>query len=348
MAWLYVPGVGGSKWDSKEPLEMPTAPSVTSNGKPMPRASWQRVWKTGGWIRRLSGTTLPASTAAHGVARWISSLPDSPASRSAQPASDKGTETPATSGRTSAGLSTGRGRLSSFWRTSLPLFQLDNGTDDPRTWWSETSWSDWATALRKRSSVHRTLGHHTSENGCSSWGQAKEWPTPAARDYRSPNSQDSQARRGRDVETGQQLPNYVAHQWTTPMAQDSEQAGSEAYGRTLAKLSRQWPTPDAGVFNDGESVAGWDARREKVKQAVGSGSGMGERLTIEAKRFHLVREIDTPGQPSSPNAQSSPRLNPLFVEALMGWPEGWSSARLGCGCLATASCPHRPPRHSGI
>lgn len=43
-------------------------------GKPTPQPSSWRGWKTRPWIRLLSGTMLPPSTAAFGAARWTSSL----------------------------------------------------------------------------------------------------------------------------------------------------------------------------------------------------------------------------------------------------------------------------------
>jgi len=85
MAWLYVPGLAGS---SSEPSScIPSIePSVTSRGKPFAPRTWSAEWKKGSWIRLLSGLTCEPSTVAHGVARWISSLPERRASHLAQPA----------------------------------------------------------------------------------------------------------------------------------------------------------------------------------------------------------------------------------------------------------------------
>jgi hypothetical protein len=400
MAWLYVPAGEGLNLGCPSPSETPTAPSVSLNGKSTQPQSWSRAWKKGGYIRLLSGMTLRPSMADAGVAAWISSLRDSRVSPSAQPGSDRPTTIADTSGRTSGGLSTGRDRLSSFWKTSEPLFQLDSGTGDRRTWWSETSWSDWVTELRRRSSAHRMSGHHISESASSSW------PTIAARDYRTPN------RNGNQVD---QLPNFVdqwatpvtvtggpagqgpngtsrdrdlqreAAQWATPMAADSENAGGAYYGRTLASDTKAWPTPS--VLQQEESVESWTARRAREKAKGTNGNGFGEPLDMLAQRFHLDREIDTPGPPSLPSAPNlhrlwqapqafrdtgetlsewrdrnarkkaenenlgslqlslatqargdhrKMRLNPLFVEWLMGWPEHWSTARNGSDSSATA------------
>ena len=50
---------------------------------------WSRVWRTGGYIRLLSGVTLRPSEASRGVESWIASLRAIRASRTALPASAK-------------------------------------------------------------------------------------------------------------------------------------------------------------------------------------------------------------------------------------------------------------------
>ena len=436
MGWLYVPAGEGWNLGSPSPLAERIAPSVTSNGKFLLAPGWSRKWKKGGYIRLLSGTTLLPSTADAGVDAWISSLRDSPASPSAQPGSATPTPTTGTSGRMSGGLSSGRRRLSSFWRTSQPLFQLDNGTGDRPTWWSETSWSDWVTALRRRSSRHRMLAHRTSGNGSLSWAtptghprthtprdvdhgmqlanQVDVWASPRTSDTNGPGPHGDG---GTDLRT-------QAHQWPTPATTDGASAGRHSTttgvmhaGTSLTDATRQWPTPNvpnggrvmapediaakgatangkrqvgledmaklwptpaAIMPNEAETVDGWDARRAKVKAQSNAGNGMGEQLTIEARRFHLDPETPTLGPPSLPSAPNSHRLwdtprvgphgppgqgarhggqpkgmrlNPLFVEWLMGWPEGWSSvrsntARSDSGFSATASSPPKPPPRS--
>lgn len=51
--------------------------------------------------------------------------------------------------------------------------------------------------------------------------QAAQWPTPAARDYRSPNSAESRERRNKDKARGQQLMNFIADEMRAPHSQFS-------------------------------------------------------------------------------------------------------------------------------
>jgi hypothetical protein len=62
---------------------------VTLSGKAMQRPLWWRGWKTRPWLKRLFGTILNPSTAAHGVTEFISSLPVIPANLSAFPGTAK-------------------------------------------------------------------------------------------------------------------------------------------------------------------------------------------------------------------------------------------------------------------
>jgi hypothetical protein len=61
---------------------------------------------------------------------------------------------------------------------------------------------------------------------------AAQWPTPASRDFRTPNSQESQARRGHSG--GEQLPNFVEHHFLHPVH-------STLDGRPLSPTDRTLP-----------------------------------------------------------------------------------------------------------
>lgn len=134
--------------------------------------------------------------------------------------------------------------------------------------------------------------------------------------------------------------------------------------------SSSWPTPTASLTNDGESVESFRARQERLKEKHNNGNGAGTPLTIAAKAWPTPTVTDASGSayaysggdhtkivlklPGAAKAWNSPRdltetgqecpksatlrLNPLFVEWLMGFPEGWTA----CEPSGTPSAPHKP------
>lgn len=80
---------------------------------------------------------------------------------------------------------------------------------------------------QKRADQKATIGIAAA---AENWPGA--WPTPASRDFRTPNSQESQARRGHSG--GEQLPNFVEHHFLHPVH-------STLDGRTLSPTDRTLP-----------------------------------------------------------------------------------------------------------
>lgn len=116
--------------------------------------------------------------------------------------------------------------------------------------------------------------------------------------------------------------------WPTPTAADSKGSGSAGYpvtatrnaGTTLTDATvrlRDWPTPRA---TDG-SHGGPNARGSKGDLQLPSAAGL----------LHPTTEPDGSGSP--------PKLNPRFVESLMGFPLGWTDF----APLETPSSPLAPP-----
>jgi len=132
-----------------------------------------------------------------------------------------------------------------------------------------------------------------------------------------------------------------------------------------------WPTATACLAQDGENPETWLERRERVKLTAQNGNGMGMPLTIAAMLWqtpqtdsfrsrggdrkreigldrqskmasydlsHQARAMETPGS-GSPQRTRRPslRLNPVFVEWLMGFPRNWSLPSVGTDCDASAT-----------
>jgi len=245
-----------------------------------------RAWQMKPWMKRLSGLTLPPSTASRGVARWISSLPAHRASPTVSPGRERDSTTneAAQSSNTSPASSEKFSPNWSFWKTSGSGGQVDIFET------SESSYSDWVTeSLRRSRLLRETLAHRISASADS------VWPTATAQDSCGSRAGPEYGTKTRNA------------------------------GTTLTDAIRQWPTPNA---RDHKGILPLDAR----DRTMGTLDEAAERI------FSLPPQTTPPpGQPSSKSNQNAPRrLNPIFVEWLMGWPPHYTNAQTALDAQAMA------------
>lgn len=113
-----------------------------------------------------------------------------------------------------------------------------------------------------------------------------------------------------------------AEMWPTPRSQEPG-ATNIGYGRGLAELAegktQRWPTATSRDSKDGACA---DA---DVPTNALLGRLCEKGLLQASELFHRGQETSTHGEPSSPsNRGSRRRLNPAFVEWLMGFPDLWT------------------------
>ena len=294
MAWLYVPESEGLTSDSSE-LIQGIEQSVTSRGRRMQRRYWLNAWKKGGWIRLLSGMISPPSMAEDGVDRWILSLPDSPASRTRLREGRKGMLTSDTSGLSS---SESCARCDPPWcssktsQDSLPGFDL-----------SERNYQEWATSLRLDYSQRVKSGQATRGNGCSSWLT----PRNAMAKNENLGAATNRVQRG---EYRGNLEEDIAS-WATPTSRDHKDGDCrEANVEVNGLLGRQvLQTPKAGPPSSSDTP-----------------NSPRQWPTATVPNEHCVGRLDEWGgkNPWRGTKEGKKKLNPLFVEWLMGFPIGWT------------------------
>lgn len=86
----------------------------------------------------------------------------------------------------------------------------------------------------------------------------------------------------------------------------------------LGEIARHWPTPAAA-----------DGAKGGSNQSFGAG---GVPLVAQAATFPSSRPAETTSPDGPTTSPSSPMLNPVFAEALIGLPIGWTACeRLGTG-----------------
>ena len=106
----------------------------------------------------------------------------------------------------------------------------------------------------------------------------------------------------------------------------------------LGEVSASWPTPNASLMNDGEKPETFLARQKKLKDKSINGNGAGVPLTVACRQMPGLQDPKQTGAQSQ--STSGPRLNPNFVEWLMGFPEGWTV------CEPSATLSSRSKQHS--
>lgn len=265
--------------------------SVTWRGKLVLQPVWSRLWRRGGFIRLLSGLTLPRSTADHGAARWISSLPEIPAKQTAMLESDREQMTTGfLSTRSSASLIRS-GLFVSSERTS-------RGTSTGNLLHSSRHWKSWATALRQEYSVRNEPEILTGESGYSSWqtcraheageytydhgnhlkpcitltGQAQNWETPSVAVTAGTRKTRGGERSDELLLTGQA--ESVSGKWTTPSCSDSDRGGHITEGMSGTSLAQQVKTVWKGdnPAQNWSTPVGSDCKKGSTKQAYSSGT----------------------------------------------------------------------------
>jgi len=327
MAWLYLPGVEDSNSDSPLLSELITEQSPTLKGNVRPLRSWLRTWNAGGWIKHLSGMTLQPSQAmslAHSWIRSTLSQPDFPASPGAWQETEGEFLTKDGSGLTYSDWFARYDPEASSWKTSQASFMEELNT------FSET-WPRSGSMRNGQVFEHQTLvrpiagsaslswatpvGHdHKSEKstlGRSLGREAHQWQTPATFQGKTRNSD------GHDPEKLLLLPGQ-AENWASPVAADAAQGDIE-------NENTKYVTTGTGrlrkISNNGESGSLGLAREVKHWQTPSANEDAAG--TINGNMQHMLsHQVQVATGITSTN-DTGQRLNPLFVEWLMGWPEGW-------------------------
>lgn len=157
-------------------------------------------------------------------------------------------------------------------------------------------------------------------DGCSSGpGGGDRWPTPCAnepsrktrlktdRPGRDPSLPGNYHQLGRLVENGE-VGVEAKRRWPTPMAQDAKNA-------TLPPSQATWDSVPGAILREQEAEKNWPTPRAVDGSKKGPSGG---------KMASLGTVVRYP-EPSVPGSLHRDRLNPNWVEQLMGVPPGWTT-----------------------
>ena len=248
---------------------------------------------------------------------------DSLVSRSVQPGSAGARMMTVTSGR----------RCSELLKNFSPLGLLAKMLLESSTWHSTQCLLTWKTKATKQGRLYFQLAAstpRTSETGLQSW------PTPAARDCKGANSMGHLQREGKRNHADQ-LANAVK-MWPTPTSRSGtgpSQTETRQGGMDLQTAARLYPTPtqfDATCGDiKGKEYNGQTQHAMKLIQAakLHPTPTTGAGLCGGTGNYQQLKALEADGAISEEERRSMAagnggQLNPVWVEAMMGFPIGWT------------------------
>jgi hypothetical protein len=193
--------------------------------------------------------------------------------------------------------------------------------------------------------LERLKAKHGNGNGAGRnlGSEVQTWATPRASMVECGSDSGSAQRLAQGANPGLKDQGKA---WATPVAGDeraSASQGTVSLGRQVRRDVAGWPT----------ATVGDSASSGSAGYGTASGRSEGTTLTDAAvgPRGPLARTTPPAGESTSPPTRTprllSLALNPYFVEALMGFPLGWTlitaTASTDSGASATPSSLTAPP-----
>ena len=326
MSWLFSRALVEA---SSAVISSDGEPSAPLNATPTPQAYSSRDKTTAHWRRFPSGMTCAPLTADHGEAVLMSYLAGFPVRTLAPLAKEQASTAPdPVSGEKWRGSLAKYDRDSSSWRTLQ--CSLLAGLDE-----FSATWPRWGTMQNGECSGLATPVRLTSETG---YGSSERWPTPrkCSAMAATMTQESAWANRFPNLETvmGRRL-------WPTPrksIAMNQTMSENLA-GRRRGNLEEAvalkifWPTPDTCAGGTGPSQAARKSPRlqDVVKWATpcardGKEQTLSSALAVMHADLSKSRQLPRQMSAESPELHGG-RLNPMWVEWLMGWPLGWTDLR---------------------
>lgn len=278
--------------DSNEQSQI-CAQSLFVRSKPSQLRIWSAKWRRDSWTRHLSGRILRPSLGQRFATEWTSSLADTLARDLATQDCAKESKTRGTSGR----------GLQMAFDFSDPGSVSLKTSKDISAWGCPTSsktWQEWVIERRGAYSVRLKSAHRISASGCSSW------PTVTVNE--SKNSVGGSQVDRKSIPLGTMA---AMHGPAAPASSSTDGSHPES-----------WATPRAGKTTN-ENPETWAKRQAKGDVAT-------MPLTAQVKTWQTAT-VSTGAHRQKDGSmidkldrQVNGKLNPRWVETLMGLPVGWT------------------------
>jgi hypothetical protein len=271
--------------------------SLFVRSKHSPLRTWLQKWKRDSWSQHLYGRILKPSLGKAFETEWTSLLEVTHANHSPQQESEQERKTQDTSG-----LGSQMDLFSCDQDSSSSKMLKDTSALDCEK--SLATWKALVTKLRGEYSARVKSARLTSASGCSSWPtcQARDWKGPQGRAYAG---------------VSRDLPSMLEYHGPADPASPS----------TAGSRLESWATPRAGKTTD-ENPETWAKR-----QAAGDVATMPLTAQVKAWGTPTARDHKSGRGNEERNykeltpmveRQQVGKLNPRWVETLMGLPVGWT------------------------
>jgi hypothetical protein len=331
------------------------AQSLFVRSKPSQSQTWLRKWKRDSWTQHLSGRILRPSLGQRFATEWTSSLGATHASPSVQPGSEKVSKTRGIFGRLLQMVFDFSDPSSAFLKTSKDISRWGCPT-------SSKTWQEWVIERRGAYSARLNAERRTSESGCSSWpttaardhkgesgsgrqerkghpadtlsNAVAQWPSPVASEVRQ-GFQD----RSRGMKGSQESLTTVVIKHGPPAPASSSTDGSRP---GLSQEGRLWMTPKSGACGMTATTSGRPLERAtqlttqvhvvekqwatpRVHEHMEPPDQWKARNIKKKAENPKLGTLDKPlGTMVAEHQTTSGKLNPRWVETLMGLPVGWT------------------------
>ena len=358
------------------------AQSLFVRSKPSPSAIWLRKWKRDSWTQHLSGRILRPSLGQRFATEWTSSLGATHVSPSVQPGNAEARTTQGTCGPTSQ----------TAFDFSDPGAASLRTSKDISAWGCPTllkTWQEWVTERRGAYSARLNAERHTSENGYSSWPSPVASEVRQGFQDRSRGKKGSQEslttvvvkQHGPADPASSNTDGSRRESWATPRANKTEGYSSPEFRPTLHQQIQSWQT---ATVSTGAHRQKDGSMTDKLDQQVKNWAtpDVSDRRSDNCRQIGLSNQIKTWPTPASSGVTGGPtglaggagnreklakmlpdaearamgcgKLNPRWVETLMGLPVGWTMPscaspvtieRTNSDCSGMESCLQQPKQH---
>ena len=269
-------------------------------------------------MKLLSGRILKPSHSSSFVDTLLSCQPDSPVSRLVLLEDETQQKIQDIYTHISPKESPYASQITLFSKTSKESSAAKQPMENRYSNMSSETWKKEVTVQRGEYSARLKQVRHINEKESLSWPTAneeKKWATPQAMDGRSdvrkPEERSDKAKKGGCSNLREQV-----HNWATPTS--TERSGTNpktGKGGGLSKQAKEqsWPTPEV------HTVEKYSLQKDGQKKTQRS-----KNLVAMAIKGELGLPDQEKSSTSGKSQESPGKLNPNWVEQLMGLPLGWT------------------------